>query len=370
MGSNATDGGFLRRAYGWRRLRVMLVAVAVLGALLSLPWTGSRSVLFLRLVLVGLALLALFALTERWPRRLPRPVARWALQILAVAVSVPFVTALVYWLTTLGDPVPWVKDPLRMAGYGMISGFTLLLAPWVVMVAVHREISGQAQRQALAFELERTQLAQQALGARLRLLQAQVEPHFLFNTLANIRELVEQRSDHAPAMLQRLIDYLRAAVPRLHQSTNTIAEELELVRSYLDIMQMRMPDRLRYSVDAAAEAMDVPCPPAALLVLVENAMRHGIDPGEAGGEIAIRVRIEAVTAAAVPGDLAQSCAVEVSDTGVGLGKATTGLGTGLENLRERLRLQFGPRATVELHPQWPRGTRAVLRLPVPVRNGD
>lgn len=373
MASSTNDPGFLHRAYAWPRLRVMLVAVAVLGTLLSLPWTGARSVLFLRLVLLGLALLTVFAVTERWPRRLPRLVARWALQIVVVAITVPFATAVIYSITTLGDAKPWTQDELRMAGYSMITGFALLVSPWIVMVAVFRDISGRAQRQAMAFELERAQLEQQALGARLRLLQAQVEPHFLFNTLANIRELVEQRSPEAPAMLQRLIDYLRAAVPRLNQPASTVAEELELVRSYLDIMRMRMPDRLQYSVDVPPAALGVACPPAALLVLVENAVRHGIDPGEAGGAIAISAHTEPALASSARTGAGKdapvpTCLLEVSDTGVGFGAASSGLGTGLENLRERLRLMFGPVATVELAPNAPRGTRAVLRLPMETRD--
>ena len=354
MSSSTTNPGFLRRAYAWPRLRVMLLAVAALGLLLSLPWEGSAAVLFLRLALLGLVLLTVFAVTERWPRRLPRPIARWAFQIVLVAAVVPFATALVYSLTTMGDSTPWVHDAKRMAGFGMISGFSLLISPWIVMVAVHRDISGRAQRQALAFELERAQLEQKALDARLRLLQSQVEPHFLFNTLANIRELVEQRSVQAPAMLQHLIDYLRAAVPRLNEPTSTVAQELELVRSYLDIMRMRMPDRLRYSVDVAPAVLRVACPPAALLVLVENAVRHGIDPSESGGAIAISARTVDE----------RTCVVEVSDTGLGMGTASFGLGTGLDNLRERLRLLLGPEATVELFANTPRGTCAVLRLPL------
>lgn len=353
MTMSTAEPGFIRRAFAWPRLRVMLAVVLVLGALLSLPWTGSRLTLLLRLLMLGSVLLTVFALVERWPRRLPRWVARWALQIIAVAFVVPFATAIVYSLTTLGDPTPWVHDQLRLAGYGMITGFSLLIAPWVAMVAVYRDISGRAQRQAMAFELERSRMAEQALQARMHRLQAQVEPHFLFNTLANIRELVEQQSPRAPAMLQSLIDYLRAAVPRLHQIASTIAQELELVNAYLQIMQMRLSDRLQVRVQAAPDTLGLACPSGALLVLVENAVRHGIDPSEAGGTIEVDVRREG-----------EACIAEVTDTGVGLGRSTGGLGTGLANLRERLRLGFGAEATVDLLPHPPTGTRARMQLPV------
>lgn len=331
---------------------MVLVAAALLGTLLSLGWEGTVAVLYLRLVLVGFVLLTVFSVIEKWPRVPPRWAARWVLQILAVAMAAPVAAAMAYSLTTWGDPTPWVHDKTRMAGFGMIAGFSLLLAPWIAMIAVYRDISGRAQRQALEFELERSQFAQQALQARMNLLQAQVEPHFLFNTLANIRELVQQGSPHAPAMLESLIAYLRAAVPRLHETGSTVAQELELVRAYLDVMQMRMPDRLQATVQCEPEAEGVKCPPGSILTLVENAVRHGIDPSEAGGSILVDVHIEH-----------DHVVVEVVDTGSGPGGSTPGLGTGLENLRERLRLGYGPTATVELRANFPSGTRARLRIP-------
>lgn len=343
---------FVRRAFAWRRMRVALVAAALLGTLFALAWKGVLALLYLRLVLVGMALLTVFAVIESWPRTLPRWVARWALQILGVAVAAPFAVAAVYAITTIGDPIPWFRDKERMTGFSLIAGVALFTAPWVAMVAVYRDISGRAQRQALQFELERSQYAQQALQARMSLLQAQVEPHFLFNTLANIRELVQQGSPNAPDMLESLVDYLRAAVPRLHETDSTVGRELDLVRSYLAIMQMRMPDRLRTEVRCEPEAADVRCPPGSILVLAENAVRHGIDPSEAGGSILVEARVEDA-----------HCVVEVVDTGMGLGGSAPGLGTGLANLGERLKLGYGPAATIEVRRAVPSGTRACLRLP-------
>ena len=341
-----------RDSFSWRRVRVVLVAAVLVGTLISLAWKGAVAMLYLRLLVVGLVLLAVFGLIERWPRRLPRWVARWALQIVAVAVAAPLAAALIYWLTTLGDPVTWYHNRERRLGYILITGFSILVSPWIAMIAVYREISGRTQRQALEFELERTKFTEQALQARMSQLQAQVEPHFLFNTLANIRELVQQGSAHAPEMLESLIGYLRAAVPRLHESTSTTGRELDLVRSYLAIMEMRMPDRLTTTIRCAPQAAHVTCPPGAVLVLVENAVRHGIDPSEDGGSIEVDVRLQG-----------NRCVVTVRDTGVGLGGSTAGLGTGLENLRERLRLGYGSAAAVDLEPVTPRGTLARLTLP-------
>jgi LytS/YehU family sensor histidine kinase len=205
----------------------------------------------------------------------------------------------------------------------------------------------------LRFDLERSELARNVLNARLNLLASQVQPHFLFNTLANIRELVIANSPHAPTVLEHLISYLRAAVPRLSDERSTLADEIERTRAYLELMQMRMPDRLRYSIGTPDALAELPFPSMSLLTLVENAIRHGIDPSEQGGQITINVtRVE---------DWLEA---EVVDTGVGLhhqGARVEGLGTGIANLRERLRIARGAEATVELVPNVPRGTRARMR---------
>src|SRR5262249_21315654 len=138
----------------------------------------------------------------------------------------------------------------------------------------------QARAQELKFALERSTLEKQALDARLSLLQAQIEPHFLFNTLANVQELVESGSPRAAPVLQSLISYLRAAMPRLHDGEPTLGNEEDLVRSYLELMHMRMPDRLQVAIDVDPALRAQRFPSMALLTLVENAVRHGIDPSE------------------------------------------------------------------------------------------
>ena len=153
-------------------------------------------------------------------------------------------------------------------------------------------------------------------------------------------------------MLASLIAYLRAAIPRLHEPATTLGQELELVRAYLEVMHMRMPDRLQYTllVDEADLALD--CPTMTLLTLVENAVRHGIDPSEDGGRIEVRVRVRE-----------GRCRAEVIDTGVGLQSAGGQPGTGLSNLRERLQLAFGGDAQVRLGSFEPRGVWAEMEFP-------
>lgn len=338
--------------FGWRRLRVMLGAAFVASLLLLPGWQTPYWSLLGRLLLVGLVLLLVFGLFERWPAHLPRWLARWALQVAAVAFAVPFAVWLAYTLATLSRRPAWWTERDYLIGFGTMTILGLLVAPWIAVAALLRQIKDEARHQALAFELERSEYERKALDARLGLLQAQVEPHFLFNTLANIRELVDEGSPQASAVLANLITYLRAAVPHLHDSATTLQQELELVRAYLDVMHMRMPDRLQFSLHVEDAALPLYCPPMTLLSLVENAVRHGIDPSESGGRIDVRVCVRG-----------EHCRIEVADTGVGLAHANDGSGTGLANLRERLKLAFGPGAQLWLNAAKPHGAIAEIEFP-------
>lgn len=325
---------------GWRRVRFTLSFSIVLGLLLSFRW-GLLGLI--QPVLLGLIAMLLFGLFEQWPKRLPAWLARWVLQVMGVALAMPLGTLVLYALAN-GTEVPPIWE---------IQGLGLLVAPWAALAALVRQKDALARHQALAFDLERSELERQALDARLRLLQAQVAPHFLFNTLANVQALVDAGSPQAPAVLRSMIAYLRAAVPRLHEPATTLGQELQLVEAYLELMHMRMPDRLQFSlhVDEAA-SLTLCCPPMTLLTLVENAVRHGIDPSEEGGRIDIHVQRRD-----------DRCVVRVSDTGAGMRQTSNGLGTGLSTLRERLQLAFGGDAQLRVTAQRPRGVCAEVDLP-------
>ena len=340
------------RLLSWARLKAPYITSFILSLIWLPAWQSSYLVLIARLLMISTALVLVFGVLERWPARLPGWLARWVLQVAGVAMVVPFVAALTYGMTTFGDAQHWWLDKGRLSGYGAMCMLGLLIAPWMAISALLHQIRGEAQRQALAFELERSEFARRETDARLRLLQAQVEPHFLFNTLANVRELVDSGSPQASAVLANLIAYLRAAVPRLQGVATTMAQELELVRAYLEVMHMRMPDRLQFTLHADDEAGALQCPPMTLLTLVENAVRHGIDPSEEGGRIDVRVRVRN-----------GRCRVEVIDTGIGLRQTGSGLGTGLSNLRERLQLAFAGDAKMNLLPLEPHGVSAELEFP-------
>jgi sensor histidine kinase YesM len=241
----------------------------------------------------------------------------------------------------------------RITGFTLITGVALVIAPLLALGALYRERDTQARAERLSFELERSTLEKQALDARLKLLNAQIEPHFLFNTLANVQELVESGSPRAAPVLRSLIAYLRAAMPKLHAGPSTLADEAGLVRAYLELMHMRMPDRLEYSVEIPESLGRIAFPTMGLLTLVENAIHHGIDPSESGGRISV---------VASRGEGEDALRVVVTDTGAGLCESAQP-GTGLENLRARLRAFFGSAASLELHENAPHGLRAEIRVP-------
>jgi len=206
-----------------------------------------------------------------------------------------------------------------------------------------REASEQAGTESLERRLVEAQMAA---------LQAQVEPHFLFNTLALIGQLIETDPPQAARIHAHLIDYLRSTLPQMRAKGNgTLGRQLELSRAYLAIMQARMQSRLAVSIDAAPELASASFPPMMLQSLIENAIKHGLEPKIAGGRIDIR--------ASVVGNCLQ---VEVQDDGVGF-NVHAGDGLGLTNVRERLRLLYGSRAQLIIEAPLDGGARAIVRLP-------
>ncbi|MFC5547742.1 sensor histidine kinase [Massilia aerilata] len=191
--------------------------------------------------------------------------------------------------------------------------------------------------------------------ARLRTLQAQIEPHFLYNTLANVVSLIGSEPDRAKHMLERLIDFLRASLSASRAEQASLGAELDLAGAYLDLLAVRMGARLRWRIEAGADCRDVKIAPMLIQPLVENAVMHGIEPKVDGGEIVVR-------AACGEGLLR----IEVSDDGMGLGLAPPrpGGGVGLANLRERLRSLHGPGAQLQLLENQPAGVTSRLLLPL------
>ena len=198
-------------------------------------------------------------------------------------------------------------------------------------------------------------LQQLTSDMRLSVLQAQLEPHFFFNTLAAIRPMLRQDAAKAEAALDALTDHLRAVMPQIRLQTDgvnsTLGQQLDICRSYLDVMQLRMGDRLNIQIDVAEELRNYPFPPMMLVSLVENAIKHGLEPKPGPGVL----RLSAVVSGA-------QLTVKVEDDGLGLVSGLSG-GVGLANIREQLQLRYGDQASLEVAGRASAGTVSTIAVP-------
>jgi hypothetical protein len=192
---------------------------------------------------------------------------------------------------------------------------------------------------------------------QLRLLQAQIEPHFLFNTLSNIHSLIETDPHRASSVLESFSDYLRASLRRSREGATSLADELVLINAYMDIQQARMGGRLQFIADVPEALLRLPCPPMLVQPLVENAVTHGIEPQIEGGRVELRAVLNGML-----------LSIEVRDDGVGLGTETVGTGVALENIRARLQALYGEKARLMISEEKPHGVRAILEIPLERQN--
>jgi len=253
---------------------------------------------------------------------------------------------------------------LGLIAFGVLAGWlggsaiasALLGLPWTagrspyaalaVTVAAGITGSGFFWARQKAAELER-----QRVEAQLKLLQAQIEPHFLFNTLANLDALIGTDPAQARRMLQHLNDYLRATLAATRRERSTLADEFALLRGYLELQAMRMGARLRFRLELPDALAQVGLPPMLLQPLVENALKHGLEPKVEGGEVKVSAREE-------PGRLV----LEVADTGLGKGSGG-GTGVGLANVRERLAAAYDGKAGMTSGANPAGGFRVTLSIP-------
>lgn len=229
-----------------------------------------------------------------------------------------------------------------------------LLALLVIRIIARGQQRAEKKADAAQEVADREALQRQILEARLQLLQAQVEPHFLFNTLAAVEHLIETTPARAAQMQRHLIDYLRAALPRMRQQSATLGQEVELCVNYLKIMQMRMEERLKFNVAVPAGLASAAFPPMMIQSLVENSIRHGLEPKPEGGVIDLTAEVR-------DGKLC----VSVTDTGMGF-SPSAGTGIGLANIRERLQQLLDGKGSLTIEPNSPFGTRAVISVPYAV----
>jgi two-component sensor histidine kinase len=346
----------VRRPESIRGALLALAAAGVLAALAAalLFFVAPGLETFPRLLMisecVALAMVACI-MSLRRVRRLARlaPRTRWLLTGL-IAIPAGYVLGHVVAFHLLGEPMRLVGN----AHFGLLPiVFTVLVGG----LALH----SYATREHLAREAAARSEAQRlAAESQLRLLRAQLEPHMLFNTLANLRSLLREDVERAESMIDQLIVYLRSALAASRTDSVTLEREYAQLRAYLDIMALRMGPRLSFRLELPAALERTAVPPMLLQPLVENAIKHGLEPKVGPGSIEVVARA-----------LSSGIEIRVSDSGLGLpGDEETepfarpaNSNYGLQHVRDRLRAVYGPVASLTLERRAPTGVCAVIFLP-------
>ena len=311
-------------------------------------WYGKN---FIVCLTIGVLIHLLFDLARVTVAK-PEQVRRWRPWMRTVFFSgTPLVGV------TLGWPLGvWLAGSDVTVWIGSREGNNIIVGTVLVSVMItflfHHFFSAKAQQ----FEAEK-----RATEAQLKLLQAQIEPHFLFNTLANVHSLMDHDLPKAKQMLASFTDYLRATLGTLRNDDSVVANELELARSYLQLLQSRMEDRLRFTITADEAARRQPLPPLLLQPLIENAVVHGLEPSIEGGTVRVSARVQG-----------RQLVLEVQDDGRGLDAglgdtarpgARRGSGLALANIQQRLLARYGSDATLVVSAARP-GTLARITLPL------
>jgi signal transduction histidine kinase len=321
----------------WQGMTAVVVFSALDGANLGVAGVAGTLALFVPAYLAG-ALAAPFA-----PKRM---VPRAAVLALAVTMGV----ALGYVVSGVAHDgmVSWRGGGARHA----MAALPVLVMAWLGLAILLLHERERDAAQAVHEEAERRiDLERRVSEARLRVLQSQIEPHFLFNTLAHVRRLCRTSPPAGRAMMRDLAHYVGAAQAALQNASIPLAADVGLAVAYLNIQQIRMRERLRFAVDVPPDCAQAHVPPMTLTTLVENAVKHGLSPLAEGGGVTIAARAHGDT-----------IVVEVSDTGRGF-RSTLGAGVGLANIRSRLAIVHGASASLALSMNVPNGVIVTLVVP-------
>jgi signal transduction histidine kinase len=326
-------------------LALLLSTAIAIAMTLAVPGRPDLRVNLVYSLSIGLGIALCSLLTARLPRLAALPAPWPVVGMLGLAMPLGYLGGLAAARTLLGHG-PVGLDISQGSPAGILA--TLLATVFVGLL-----IWGQ---QRLALEAAaRAQAQRLAVEAELRLLRAQLEPHMLFNTLANLRALVEEEPQAALPMMDSLIAYLRGTLLASRQACTTLEQEFHQLRAYLELMAMRMGTRLAWTLELPQALRATAIPPMLLQPLVENAIRHGLEPQVGPGSVAVRAWQDGA-----------QLYIEVVDTGRGLGGGkieSPASGYGLAHVRERLRSAYGEQARLTLQPSSPHGVRAVVSLP-------
>jgi sensor histidine kinase YesM len=327
--------------------RVLWVTVTCAAATGTVVWLFINTYLDLLVTALCVGYTAMLLFTVAGNIRQDR-VPREVMQVLAVVAGSVLGTILAGFVKGRDLSQMFTE---RLAGVAISMGLGIGFGCVVVAAMILREKHARDQARILLAESERHQLEKRVLEARLQLMQAQVEPHFLFNTLANVQHLVETDAASASRVLESLIQYLRAALPQMREGATNLGREVDMARAFLEIHRVRMGSRLDFGIEVPESLKCRPFPPMMLISLVENAIKHGVDPCCECGTITIRAE-----------EAAGRLKVSVADTGEGVTPKKGG-GVGLTNIRERLKALYGSSARLVLEENAPRGVVASIEVP-------
>jgi hypothetical protein len=299
--------------------------------------------------IAALPMFVLVVKTEIWTQRSSVRVRAAMLAAAVVAGAASF--AIFRWGLRLGA-LPHIGAPGSYWEYSVGHFFrALVFGGFFTSILFYDARERDAQQRLHLSRLSRVEIDKQMTEARLQLLQAQIEPHFLFNSLASVKRLYEKEPERGRSLLRNLGDYLRVAISRARLREAPLREEVALARSFLEIFQVRMGQRLRVRIEVASQLETALIPPLMVGTLVENAIKHGIGPRASGGTVSITAQREG-----------EFVVIAVADDGVGF-RARFGHGVGLANVRARLETLFAGRGTLELSANREGGVSATIRLP-------
>ncbi|MEO6565268.1 MAG: histidine kinase [Casimicrobiaceae bacterium] len=340
---------------GWQWLIGIVVATTLVAWLASqLPWNmsfGEAAILFnlVVLTLIWSGLSAWFGY-----RRFQGRIFRYVVGAPLLALLGALVGASIAGVVQGIDPFAFLSDSAKLRHVvtaALVFGFLFALVTALIASLRHREY--QALTAHFEAEARQSETSRQLAESKLKLLQLQIEPHFLFNTLGSAQQLAEKGAPDAARLIADLIRFLRAATPAMRDEVTTLKAEAGMIRAYLGIMQTRLSRRLTWNVQVPDELAEIAIPPGMLITLTENAIKHGIEPRPQGGSIDVSAERRGA-----------QLVLTVADTGAGFSNKPTDSGIGLANIRERLELLYGRQASLDLEENVPRGVRARILMPV------
>ena len=334
----------------WKKLASFMTYGCLIACLLYLFGFGTS--FFYALLFCSCAAWPVFLLLL-WSNALPKPatVTAMLIRMCAILFIGSLTGALVFTTLTEGKLVsPFNQHSSTLLRILFLNAF---FGSSIIFFFKTGESISEAKRLIMEERLINLDMKSISVEMELKLLQAQIEPHFLFNTLSNVMSLIDTHPDKAKGMLDHFCNFLRGSLHIARDTTVPISQEMDLIRNYLEIQKLRMGDRLDHSINMPDALLNKRIPPLLIQPLVENSIKHGLEPKLEGGSLIIKGEID--------GNIAR---IAVSDSGRGISESSTGNGVGLENVRRRIRMFSSSQGTLTLEENIPCGVRAMIEVPL------